>query len=324
MKHWLVTGGSGYIGSQLLFELEQSGIDCVNLDVEESSLNRRKMTHVKHIIGDSRDAKILDRYMKNAKGVIHLAGYKYAAKSVTEPGEAFEANFVSTLRVLESMKKNLVNNIVFASSCSLYGSSQEKKVNEYSEIKLESPYSQSKYYSEKMIETYATATSSGFALNHTSLRFFNVAGVGSSKTQDNSPHNLFPILQRKLVTGNSLDVFGNEFNTQDGTAIRDYVYIEEVTKAIRIVMERMSQGKRMSSILNLGSGIETSVLQVIKAFNSQLSRPIKYSIQPPRIGDPSRVVADVSRAGNELHWFPKISLEEIVKTILAEVPLEGQ
>jgi UDP-glucose 4-epimerase len=256
--------------------------------------------------------------MQNAEGVIHLAGYKYAAKSVEEPGDAFEANFVSTLRILESMKRNQVKNIIFASSCSLYGSSQEASVDEDSEIRLESPYSQSKFFSESLIGSYANATSKDFALNHTSLRFFNVVGVGSSRIQDKSPHNLFPIIQRKIATGKSLDIFGGDFNTPDGTAIRDYIFVEEITNAIRIVMAKMSQGRKVSSILNLGSGLETSVLQVLEAFNNKLSQPILYSIQPPRAGEPSRVVADISRAKNELQWFSKVPLEEIIETILLE------
>lgn len=319
MKHWLITGGSGYIGSQLLFELEQLGVDCVNLDIEETPLSHRKTRQIKHIIGDARDRKTLDQCMQNAEGVIHLAGYKYAAKSVEEPGDAFEANFVSTLRILESMKRNQVQKIIFASSCSLYGSSQEASVNEWSEIRLESPYSQSKFFSEESIKSYANAAPKDFVLNHISLRFFNVVGVGSSKIQDNSPHNLFPIIQRRIATGKSLDIFGGDFNTPDGTAIRDYIYVEEVTKAIRIVMAKMCQGRKLSSILNLGSGLETSVLQVVEAFNNKLSKPILYSIQPPRAGEPSRVVADISRAKNELQWFPTVPLAEIIETILPEV-----
>jgi UDP-glucose 4-epimerase len=313
-----MTGGSGYIGSQLLFELEQLGIDCVNLDIEESPLSQRKTQHIEHIIGDCRDVNKLDQCMQNAEGVIHLAGYKYAAKSVEEPGEAFEANFVSTLRILESMKRNQVQNIIFASSCSLYGSSQEPSVNENSEIRLESPYSQSKFFSEELINSYANVTAKDFALNHTSLRFFNVVGVGSSKIQDKSPHNLFPIIQRRIATGKSLDIFGGEFNTPDGTAIRDYIFVEEVTNAIRIVMEKMCQGRKVSPVLNLGSGLETSVLQVVEAFNDKLSKPIPYSIQPARPGDPSRVVADVSRAMSELKWSSKVRLDEIVGTILLQ------
>ena len=158
MKHWLITGGSGYIGSQLLFELDQLGQDCVNLDIEASPLKQANMKNVNHVIGDARDQKILDECMKNAEGVVHLAGYKYAARSVEEPGEAFEANVVSTVRVLESMKRNRVRSIIFASSCSIYGSSGETNVNENSQIKLESPYSQSKYFSECLIDSYAKSS----------------------------------------------------------------------------------------------------------------------------------------------------------------------
>jgi UDP-glucose 4-epimerase len=216
------------------------------------------------------------------------------------------------------MKRNQVQNIIFASSCSLYGSSREASVNEGSEIRLESPYSQSKFFSEELIESFANAAPKDFALNHISLRFFNVVGVGSSKIQDNSPHNLFPIILRRIAAGKSLDIFGGVFNTPDGTAIRDYIYVEEVTNAIRIVMAKMRQGRKVSSILNLGSGVETSVLQVVKAFNNKLSQPILYSIQPPRAGEPSRVVADVSRAKNELQWSSKVPLEEIIESILLE------
>ncbi len=320
MKHWLITGGSGYIGSQLLFELDQLGQDCVSLDIEESPLKHANMKNVKHVIGDARNPKILDECMKNAEGVVHLAGYKYAAKSVEEPGEAFEANFVSTARVLESMKRNQVGRIIFASSCSIYGSSGEINVNENSPIKLESPYSQSKYFSECLIDSYAKFSAGKHAFNHSSLRFFNVVGVGCSMVEDKSPHNLFPIIKGKIDTGGSVEIFGNTFNTPDGTAIRDYVYIEEVTEAIRIVMKRMSEGRKVSSVYNLGSGIETSVLQVLTAFNSTLSHPLKISMQSARTGDPSRVVSDNTRAKKELNWNSRLSLQQIIETVVSTTP----
>lgn len=319
----LVTGGMGYIGSHTAIELINNHHEVVitdnlfNSDIEV--LNRiKKITGIKPKFYniDIRDKKKLEELFRieNIQAVIHFAGLKAVGESVKDPLSYYDDNLISTIILLEVMEQNDVKKIVFSSSATVYGKVRSTSILENYKLKGTSPYANTKIYIEGMLSDLAK-TNSGWEI--ISLRYFNPIGAHHSgllgEKPSGTPNNLMPYILN--VASNKLPkltIFGNNYNTVDGTGIRDYVHIQDLAIAH---VESLKKGfkKNKYVVYNVGTGQGTSVLQLIKTFNEVNNLNIKYSIGPRRSGDVPIYVANVDKIHKELGWKSIYSIDEACK-----------
>ena len=223
---WMVTGGAGYIGAHVVRAFEDVGLDVVVVD--DLSSGHRQFVHdaVPFVEGSIVDTALLERTMKehDVEGVVHLAGFKYAGVSVDRPLHTYIQNVNGTVNLLEAMERTGADKMVFSSSAATFGTPDVDLVTEETETRPESPYGESKLIGEWVIRDQAQAT----GLRHTSLRYFNVVGSGADDLYDTSPHNLFPIVFDKLLAGETPRINGDDYDTPDGTCVRDYVHVGDL------------------------------------------------------------------------------------------------
>jgi UDP-glucose 4-epimerase len=308
---WLVTGGAGYIGAHVIQEFLNEDIDVVAYD--NLSTGRRNFipSSVPFVHGDILDAKSLRETIRkhNVSGVIHLAGFKYANVSVKEPLRTYQQNVAGMITLLEQMKVHGVNNIVFSSSAAVYGTPSVDIVDESTPTSPESPYGKSKLFGEQLLDDLTR-----HGLKHTSLRYFNVIGSGNNDIYDVSPHNLLPLVFDALLTGESPQIFGDNYPTPDGTCVRDYIHVADLAKAHVSAAKRLQAGHPIHPVYNLGSGIGVSVKEIITTVAEVTGLPCEPKVMPRRIGDPVRIVADGTLAGENLGWKMRHSLKETVQS----------
>ncbi len=324
----LVTGGTGYIGSHTVVELQNKGFEVVIVDnLSNSSIkivdNISKITGIRPLLEvfDLTDReKTADFFKRNndLKGVIHFAAFKAVGESVEYPLKYYRNNLVSLVNILESMGNNEVQNIVFSSSCTVYGEPDELPVSEQAPIKkAESPYGNTKQISEEIIgDTINTSDIHGIA-----LRYFNPIGAHESaligELPLGIPNNLVPfITQTAIGIREQLKVFGNDYPTRDGTPIRDYIHVVDLAKAHVIAVDRMinNKMKKALEVFNLGTGKGYSVLEVIKSFEKVSRQKLNYKIVDRRAGDVIEVWADPTFSNHELGWKAEKGLDEMVLT----------
>lgn len=321
----LVTGGVGYIGSHTCVELQQNGHEVIIVD-NLSNSNIGVLDAIAKISGvkpafenfDLADkTKTEDFFNRHSdiQGIIHFAASKAVGESVDQPLMYYRNNLFSLVNILQSMKDNKIENLVFSSSCTVYGQPEELPVSENAPIqKAESPYGNTKQISEEIIfDTVKSSEIKGIA-----LRYFNPIGAHDSaiigELPLGIPNCLMPyITQTAIGIREQLSVFGSDYNTPDGTAIRDYIHVGDLAKAHVIAVERMvtQKMKKDFEFFNLGTGNGYSVLEVINSFEKVSGEKLNYKLVDRRAGDIEKVWADTNFANDELGWKAQKNLDEM-------------
>ncbi|HBS86840.1 MAG: UDP-glucose 4-epimerase GalE [Bacteroidetes bacterium GWF2_38_335] len=328
-KKILVTGGTGYIGSHTAVELINRGYEVIIID-NLSNSSADVLNGIEQITGirpaffqfdlcDNNQTVDFFNSHRDISATIHFAAFKAVSESVEKPLKYYRNNLVSLINLLEGMKLNNQGNLVFSSSCTVYGQPDFLPVDENAPIKeAESPYGNTKQISEDIIKDFAKSTGNFKTI---SLRYFNPIGSHPSafigELPLGVPENLVPyITQTAVGKREKLRVFGNDYNTRDGSCIRDYINVNDIAAAHVLAIERMINGKCKSNfeIYNLGSGTGVTVLEVIRAFEKATGINLNYEIVSRRPGDVEQVFADASLALKELGWKASTSLEDTMKS----------
>ncbi|MET1000154.1 MAG: UDP-glucose 4-epimerase GalE [Marmoricola sp.] len=309
---WLVTGGAGYIGAHVVRSFQSVGLDAVVIDDLSSGHREFVRPEVPLVEGTILDTDLLVRTMDEhaVEGVVHLAGFKYAGVSVNRPLHTYHQNVTGTVNLLEAMEKTGVESIVFSSSAATFGTPNTELVTEETPTLPESPYGESKLIGEWLIRDQARAT----GLRHTSLRYFNVVGSGSADLYDTSPHNLFPIAFEMLLSGRTPRINGDDYDTPDGTCVRDYVHVADLATAHVVAAQRLAAGDSLKPVYNLGSGTGSSVREIMDTIRSVTGIDFTPEIGPRRPGDPDRIVATGELAARDLDWKNRHTLDEMVRS----------
>ena len=328
----LVTGGTGYIGSHTVVELQKAGYPVVIID-NLSNSNREVLDGIERISGirpdfveaDCTDLNALKKLFADypgIKGIINFAASKAVGESVEKPILYYRNNLNTLLNLLDLMGPNGVKGIVFSSSCTVYGEPDHNPVTEQSPIKkATSPYGNTKQISEEII---TDVINSGAPFKSVILRYFNPIGAHPSaeigELPNGVPQNLVPYLtQTAMGIRKELSVFGDDYNTPDGSCIRDYINVVDLAKAHVIAVERMlnDASEDKIEIFNLGTGLGTSVLGLIDAFERSTRVKVPHKIVGRRAGDIEKVWADPSYANNVLGWKAETSLDDTMRSAWA-------
>lgn len=326
----LVTGGCGYIGSHTVIDLIENGYEVISLDNNSRSgtqlLEGAKKITGKDIINykvDVCDYKAIRNIFLKHKidGIIHFAAFKSVDESVKEPLLYFQNNLVSQINILRCSEEFRIKNFVFSSSCSVYGNAKEIPVTEETVLeKAESPYGRTKQIGEDIVRDLAIASSSNFIL----LRYFNPAGAHPSAIIGEIPYgrptNLVPAITQ-FAKGKlpGLKVFGTDYDTRDGSCIRDFVHVSDIAHAHTLAMNYLFMGKNKTNceVFNLGTGNGVTVMETINAFESVTGKKLDYQKADRRPGDVVSVYANNDKARMQLGWLPKFGLNDIMKTAWA-------
>lgn len=314
---WIVTGGAGYIGAHVVRALADAGLTPIVLDDLSSGVASFVPEGVAFVQGSILDRELVEKTLRDhdAAGVIHVAGFKYAGVSVQRPLHTYAQNVEGTRVVLEAMEAAGVSNIVFSSSAAVFGTPHVALVVEDTPKKPASPYGESKLIGEWLLHDQGIATAdSERPLRHTSLRYFNVVGSADPRVYDVSPHNLFPIVFEALLAGTTPKIFGDDYATEDGTNVRDYVHVGDIAAAHVAAAQRLSDGRPIEAAYNLGSGDGLSVKQIMDAVARVTGIDFTPEIGPRRPGDPDRIVATGELAARDLDWTMRYSVDEMVRT----------
>lgn len=301
-KTALITGGSGYLGNHLAKDLKQKGWEVVTLD-RKTCTNKYVDSHFR---GDVRDAEVLMQIFEtyNVNTVFHLAGRIEVGESFKDPTLFYDVNLGGTCKLLHMMKLYGVSNIVYSSSAAVY-KQQGRNLKEDDEIAHNSPYGYTKYASE-----WAIRDSN---LNYVIFRYFNLAGADQDNEFGESHNPETHLIPRILQNLNRVQIYGKDYFTNDGTCIRDYVHVSDVASAHADGADYLNASGQ-SAILNLGTGVGYSVLEIIGKIEEVTQQKITYEILPRRPGDPMRLVADVTLAEKVLNFRPKYDIMNILKT----------
>jgi UDP-glucose 4-epimerase len=328
-KKILVTGGTGYIGSHTSVELIEDGFDVIiidNLYNSEAEVIDRiyEITGVNPVLVvlDLCDTEKLDRFFKKNKdiaAVIHFAAYKAVGESVNKPLDYYRNNLLSLVNLLDTMKRYGINDLVFSSSCTVYGQPEKLPVTEDAPLQpATSPYGNTKQIGEAIIRD---TTVSDKNIKAISLRYFNPIGAHPSaligELPRGIPENLVPyITQTAYGLRDELKVYGNDYSTPDGSCIRDYLHVVDLAKAHVVAVKRLIEGRNKTNfeVFNLGTGQGVSVLEAIKSFERVSGVKLKYRITGRRAGDIEKIWADPSFANKELGWKTLSSLDDAMKT----------
>ncbi|MDP1816348.1 MAG: UDP-glucose 4-epimerase GalE [Cytophagaceae bacterium BCCC1] len=322
----LVTGGAGFIGSHTVVELVNAGFSPVIIDNLNNS-SESVLTGLKKIIGfdvpfykaDCNDFEVVKDIIVKHKieGIIHFAAYKAVGESVEKPIKYYKNNIGSLVNILEVMQVTKVKNLVFSSSCTVYGQPDHIPVTEDTpKKKAESPYGNTKAIAEDILED---VIKSGEQMSIISLRYFNPIGAHPSaeigELPNGVPSNLIPfVTQTAIGKRNKLVVFGSDYNTVDGSNVRDFIHVVDLAKA-HVSALNLLKGKETAfyDVFNLGTGTGNSVLEVIKTFEEVNNLKLNYEIGPRRSGDVEKIYGDVEKASKILNWKTEKSLEESLK-----------
>lgn len=324
----LVTGGTGYIGSHTVVELQQAGYEVVIIDNFENSqpfiVNHiERITGVRPYLerGDLRDKTALHDVFNtypDIAAVIHFAAYKAVGESVAHPLKYYQNNIGGTANLLEVMQAHHVNDLVFSSSCTVYGDVANPPVDEFTPVvKANSPYGNTKKICEEMLQDQ-TATAN---LRVVSLRYFNPVGAHDSallgELPVGVPNNLVPfITQTAIGKRQKLTVFGDDYPTADGTCIRDYIHVVDLAKAHVAAISYLKKQMVTSGyyVFNIGTGKGNSVMEVIRSFEKVSGTKLRYEIGPRRTGDVVQIYAVCNKAQHELGWKATRDLDNCMQT----------
>jgi UDP-glucose 4-epimerase len=322
----LVTGGLGYIGSHTVVELQNAGYSVVvvdNLsnsqaDVKEriEAITNKTVSFYKEDVTDYDGLTKVFKKNRNIEAVIHFAAFKAVGESMEKPLDYYYNNVGGLMTLLDVMEDFECKNMVFSSSCTVYGQPELLPVTEHSPVvKAWSPYGSTKIMCEQILSDVTFAKK----LRNVSLRYFNPVGAHSSallgELPKGIPNNLVPfITQSAAGVRGPITVHGNNYNTIDGTCIRDYIHVVDLAKAHVKSLEYLFESNEDYHVFNLGTGKGSTVLQVIKAFEKATGEKLDYSIGERRPGDVEQVWADTSFANKELGWHSELSLEDMMLT----------
>jgi UDP-glucose 4-epimerase len=314
---WLVTGGAGYIGAHIVRALADAGLTPVVVDDLSSGHAAFVPEGVPFVQGSILDADLIERTLRehDVVGVIHLAGFKYAGVSVQRPLHTYAQNVEGTRALLTAMDAAGVTNLVFSSSAAVYGTPDVPLVTEDLPKRPASPYGESKLIGEWLIRDQAIATAdTERPLRHTSLRYFNVVGSGDPVVYDSSPHNLFPLVFEALLAGKTPRINGDDYDTPDGTNVRDYVHVADIAAAHVAAAQRLLGNEPIEAAYNLGSQNGLSVREIMDAMARVTGIAFRPDIAPRRPGDPDRIVATGELAARDLDWKNRYTVDEMVRT----------
>lgn len=333
----LVTGGCGYIGSHTIVDLIENGYDVVSADNlsngDEAVLEGiTRITGVQvenHIIDLADRASTLHLFHEGKfDGVIHFAALKLVGESVHQPIQYFQNNLNSLLNVVEGMEATNCRNLIFSSSCSVYGNSKELPVTEQSpRQQAESPYARTKQMGEDILMDYCRVHPE---FKTTLLRYFNPAGAHPSaiigEASSNPASNLVPVVTETAIgKRQEMTVFGDDYNTRDGSCVRDYIYIMDLARAHTLALDYLREDRQSSNceVFNLGTGNGVSVLEAIHAFEMVSSQKLNYRIGSRRAGDVVSIYANYDKAAEALGWLPQHDIMDIMRTAWAWEQVRG-
>jgi UDP-glucose-4-epimerase GalE len=310
----LVTGGAGYIGSAFVEALVAAGQRVVVLD--DLSRGHRAAVHPDAVFQQGRtgDRALVARIVseQQVESCVHFAAFAYVGESVQHPARYFDNNFTQAQALFDALLAAGVKRVVFSSTCATYGVPTAVPIAESHPQWPINPYGWSKLFVERLLESYDVA----HGLRFVALRYFNAAGATARVGEHHDPEtHLIPLALRAATGGApALTVFGSDYDTPDGTAIRDYIHVADLAQAHLLALDHLRRGGA-SQFLNLGTGTGFSVLEVMETARRVAGREVPHAIGPRRAGDPPRLVADASRARDVLDWSPKQpALEAIVRS----------
>lgn len=312
----LVLGGAGYIGSHTVFELIDNGEDVVIADNLQTGHLKAVHPKARFYEGDIRDKAFLDKLFKTEKidSVIHFAANSLVGESMTDPLKYYDNNIYGTMVLLKSMVENKIDKIVFSSTAATYGEPENLPILETDKTLPTNTYGETKLSMEKMFKWVANA----HGLRFVSLRYFNACGahVSGEIGEDHTPEtHLIPlILQVPSGQRKSISIFGEDYDTKDGTCVRDYIHVTDLAQAHILAVKYLAQGGK-SDIFNLGNGVGFSVKEVIETARNVTGHPISAVVSPRRSGDPAKLIASSEKAKSILGWKPQFAdLTKIVET----------
>ena len=312
----LVCGGAGYIGSHTVYELIERGHSVVVVDSLIKGHKAAVHNEAKFYLGDIRDEEFMDRVFKenNIDAVIDFAAFSLVGESVNEPFKYYENNVYGTLKLLEAMERAGVKKIVFSSTAATYGEPENDIIVESDKTNPTNPYGETKLTVEKMLKWADNA----YGIKFVALRYFNAAGahISGKIGEDHSPEtHLIPIiLQTALGQREKMFIFGDDYDTPDGTCVRDYIHVTDLVDAHIKALEKLFKTNE-SGIYNLGNGKGFSVKEVIEKAKKVTGKDFKVEIEARRSGDPSTLIASSEKAIKELGWKPKFNtLDKIIET----------
>ncbi len=315
---WVVTGGAGYIGSHVTRELINSGYKVIVFDDLSTGQESFIPSGAMFIRGSILNQVDIDACMRKVSqtgfdfGVIHIAGVKLPGESMDNPEKYWRINTVGTLEFVSAAVSNGARSVVFSSSCSVYGTVDDKAVSELFPTNPESPYAKSKLQAEAILADISRTT----PVSVISLRYFNVVGTSYPEIFDSSKANLFPAILDSIEGRKDLVIHGDDHTTNDGTCIRDYIHVGDLASAHVLAATWMHEKSFEFEVFNFGNGKGASVLEVVKEFERQINRQVPHTIGPKRLGDPASIVADAKKARDVLGWSPTHSLSEMVSSTL--------
>jgi len=312
----LVTGGAGYIGSHLVKTLSEN--DQHRVIVFDNLSRGHKESVPENVNFENVDLLNFSALRSNLKkytieAVIHFAAFAYVGESVEDPGLYYQNNVAGSINLLNAIKEQKIENIVFSSTCSLYGNPDKIPIAEDQALNPINPYAKTKYMIEHALQDFEAT----FKLKYAALRYFNAAGADPSgligESHDPEPHLIPIVLSTALGKRDSVKIFGTDYPTPDGTCIRDYIHVNDLAdahiKALHYLVD-----KKESLIVNLGTGNGYSVKEIIEKAKEITGKPVKIINTERRAGDPAVLVADNSKSSRLLNWKPKYGLEEIIST----------
>lgn len=310
----LVTGGAGYIGSAAVEDLLATGEKVVVLDNLVYGHREAVGEGAVFVEGEIGDTALVEKLVRehSVDACMHFSAYAYVGESVEKPDIYYENNFVQTKRLLDVLVANGVKNFIFSSTCATFGEPQYVPIDEKHPQSPVNPYGWSKFMVERLLSDYDHA----FGLKFVALRYFNACGASEKCGEHHDPEtHLIPLI---LFTAQgrreSISVFGDDYPTPDGTAIRDYIHIADLSQAHTLALGHLRRGGA-SEFVNLGNGGGFSVLEVIEAARKVTGREIKVEMAPRRPGDPSRLVANATKAREVLGWNPRFpDIESIIES----------
>lgn len=322
----LVTGGLGYIGSHTVVELQQAGYQVVvvdNLsnsvpDVKEwiEAITGKTVSFYNKDVNDFDGLSHIFRKNKSIQAVVHFAAYKAVGESVEKPLDYYYNNVGGMMTLLDVMEEFNCHHMVFSSSCTVYGQPEILPVTENTPIsKAWSPYGSTKIMCEQILEDVTKAN----PLRAISLRYFNPVGAHDSaligELPKGIPNNLVPfITQSAAGKRGPITVFGNDYPTEDGTCIRDYIHVSDLAKAHVKALDYLFEQQIDYDVFNIGTGQGYSVLQIIEAFRNSTHEPLEVIMGPRRAGDVTAVWADTTKSANTLDWKPEYGLDDMMRT----------
>ncbi len=310
----LVTGGAGYIGSVAVEDLLRSGEEVVVIDNLVYGHREAVDKDVPFYEGSIGDCRLLQRIFAThpIEACMHFSAYAYVGESVEDPKKYFHNNVTETLSLLDSLLDNGTTKFIFSSTCATYGEPQYIPIDEKHPQWPVNPYGWTKFMVERALEAYDAA----YELKFVSLRYFNAAGASAGYGEDHDPEtHLIPlVLKAALGEIPHISIFGNDYPTPDGTAVRDYIHISDLSQAHMLALEHLRQGGQ-SEFINLGNGNGYSVKEVIEAARLVTGLPIEAVDAPRRAGDPPQLVGDSKKAREVLGWDPKHpELDKIIES----------